>query len=239
MTLPLLPVQEGYDRWAPHYDDYDNAVIALEQPILTALLGPVSHLRVVDVGCGTGRHALPIAAQGAHVTGVDFSTGMLARLRTKLEHSDSAAASRLELIEHDIATGLPLADASFDLALCCLVLEHLPNLDEMLAELARVVVPGGRVVIADFHPEMFRRGLHARFRPGPEAEKLQIHGIDHTISDYVMASVRAGLEIVEMSEYRMDEATAACSPSASKYIGEPMLLTLVGRRGARVGDARR
>jgi ubiquinone/menaquinone biosynthesis C-methylase UbiE len=230
MTLPILPVQEGYDRWAPHYDDYDNAVIALEQPIVTALLGDVSNLRVVDVGCGTGRHALPMAALGARVTGVDFSTGMLGRLRAKLEHTDAAAASRLELIEHDIATGLALGDASFELALCCLVLEHLPNLDEMLAELARVVVPGGRVVIADFHPEMFRRGLHARFRPGPEAEKLQIHGIDHTISDYVMACVRAGLEIVEMAEYRMDQATAARSPSAGKYIGEPMLLTLVGRR---------
>lgn len=230
MTLPILPVQEGYDRWAPHYDDYDNAVIALEQPIVTALLGPVSELRVVDVGCGTGRHALRMAGEGAHVTGVDFSTGMLARLRAKLEHSDVAAAARLELIEHDIATGLPLGDRSFDLALCCLVLEHLPNLDWMLAELARVVVPGGRVVIADFHPEMFRRGLHARFRPGPDAEKVQIHGIDHTISDYVMSSVRAGLEIVAMSETCMDEATAARSPSASKYIGEPMLLTLVGRR---------
>jgi ubiquinone/menaquinone biosynthesis C-methylase UbiE len=230
MTLPILPVQEGYDRWAPHYDDYDNAVIALEQPIITALLGSVSGLRIADIGCGTGRHALPMVAQGAYVTGVDFSTGMLGALRAKLERSDLAAASRLDLIEHDIATGIPLADQSFDLALCCLVLEHLSNLDEMLAELARVVVPGGRVVIADFHPEMFRRGLHARFRPGPDAEKLQIHGIDHTISDYVMASVRAGLEIVEMAEYRMDEGTAARSPSASKYIGEPMLLTLVGRR---------
>lgn len=230
MTLPILPVQEGYDRWAPHYDDYDNAVIALEQPIVTALLGPVSELRVVDVGCGTGRHALRMVGEGAHVTGVDFSTGMLGQLRAKLEHTNIAAAQRLELIEHDIATGLPLGDRSFDLALCCLVLEHLPNLDWMFAELARVVVPGGRVVIADFHPEMFRRGLHARFRPGPDAEKLQIHGIDHTISDYVMASVRAGLEIVAMSETCMDEATAARSPSASKYIGEPMLLTLVGRR---------
>lgn len=229
-SLPILPVQEGYDRWAPHYDDYDNAVIALEQPIVTALLGDVAGLRVVDVGCGTGRHALRMVAEGAHVTGIDFSTGMLGVLRSKLERTDASAASRLELREHDLTYGLGLADASFDLALCCLVLEHLAKLDEMLRELARVVVPGGRIVIADFHPEMFRRGLHARFKPGPDAEKLQIHGIDHTISDYVMAAVRAGLEIVAMAEYCMDAATAERSPSAVKYIGEPMLLTLVGRR---------
>lgn len=226
-SLPILPVQEGYDRWAPHYDDYDNAVIALEQPIVTALLGDVSRLRVVDVGCGTGRHALRMVGEGARVTGVDFSTGMLGVLRAKLEQAGPAAAGRFEWIEHDLAQGLPFADASFDLALCCLVLEHVAKLDEMLVELARVVVPGGRVVIADFHPEMFRRGLHARFKPGPDAEKLQIHGIDHTISDYVMATLRAGLEIVAMAEYCMDAATAARSPSASKYIGEPMLLTLV------------
>jgi ubiquinone/menaquinone biosynthesis C-methylase UbiE len=227
-SLPILPVQEGYDRWAPHYDDYDNAVIALEQPIVTGLLGDVAGLRVVDVGCGTGRHTLRMVGEGAHVTGIDFSTGMLGVLRSKL--AATPGSGQLELIEHDLARGLPFADASFDLALCCLVLEHLARLDDMLTELARVVVPGGRIVIADFHPEMFRRGLHARFKPGPDAEKLQIHGIDHTISDYVMAAVRAKLEIVAMAEYCMDAATATRSPSASKYIGEPMLLTLVGRR---------
>lgn len=225
-----VPVQEGYDRWAPHYDDYDNAVIALEQPIVTRLLGRVAGLDVADIGCGTGRHALHMAEQGGRVTGVDFSTGMLGVLRTKLERTAPDAAGRLRLIEHDLGRGLPLPSASFDLALCCLVLEHLAALDTMLAELARVCRPGGRIVIADFHPEMFRRGLHARFRTAPTAEKLQIHGHDHTVSDYVMATVRAGLEIVEMAEYRMDADTAARSPSASKYVGEPMLLTLVARR---------
>ena len=229
-SLPILAVQDGYDRWAPHYDDYDNAVIALEHPIVARLLGDVSGLRVVDVGCGTGRHALRMVGEGGQVTGVDFSTGMLGVLRAKLERTDPASARRLDLIEHDLAHGLPLEDHIFDLALCCLVLEHVAKLDEMFVELARVLVPGGRIVIADFHPEMFRRGLHARFKPGPDAEKLQIHGIDHTISDYVMATIRAGLEIVSMAEYCMDEATAANSPSAGKYIGEPMLLTLVARR---------
>ena len=227
MTLPIVPVREGYDRWAPHYDGYDNAVIALEQPVVTRLIGAVAGARVVDVGCGTGRHALLMAEAGAEVTGVDFSTGMLDVLRAKL---GEPARGRLRLVEHDLRAGLPFADASFDLALSCLVLEHLPDLAGMFAELRRVCAPGGRVIVADFHPEMFRRGLHARFRPGEDQDKLQIEGVDHTISDYVMAAVKAGLEIVDMAEYLMDEATAARSPSASKYIGEPMLLTLACRR---------
>jgi malonyl-CoA O-methyltransferase len=229
-TPPILPVREGYDRWAPHYDDYDNAVIALEQPVVRALLGPVAGLRVVDVGCGTGRHALDMAAAGATVTGVDFSSGMLGVLRDKIGPREAGAGPALEIVEHDISTGLPFADASFDLALSCLTLEHLEPLDAMFAELARVCLPGGRVIVADFHPEMFRRGLHARFRAGAAAEKQQIHGVDHTISDYVMAALRAGLRITDMAEYCMDAKTAARSPSAAKYVGEPMLLTLACRR---------
>jgi malonyl-CoA O-methyltransferase len=224
-TLRVVGVQEGYDRWAPHYDDYDNALIALEQPVVTRLLGDVAGLRVADIGCGTGRHALALVEAGAQVTGVDFSSGMLDVLRRKLARTDAAA--RLELVEHDLHEPLPLPDAHFDVVLCCLVLEHLPELDVMASELRRITKPGGRVVLADFHPEMFRRGMHARFRPGDDAEKLQIHGIDHTISDYVMAVLGAGLTLTHMAEYRMDEATAARSPSASKYVGEPMLLTLV------------
>lgn len=227
MSLTKVPVREGYDAWAPHYDDYDNALIALEQAIVTALIaegGSLEGARVLDVGCGTGRHALGMARAGAHVTGIDFSAGMLEVLRAKLDDRDS-----LELIEGDIREGLPLPDAGFDLALCCLVLEHIQTLPQAMLELRRVCRPGGRVVIADFHPEMFRRGMHARFRAGPEAEKVQIEGVDHTISDYVMAALGAGLELVHMAEYCMDEATAARSRSASKYVGEPMLLTLVGR----------
>jgi malonyl-CoA O-methyltransferase len=230
MALPIVPVREGYDRWAPHYDDYDNAVIALEQPRVRELIGEVAGRKVVDVGCGTGRHALRMAAEGAVVTGVDFSSGMLEILRAKLDAQRRQGGElELELVEHDLSAGLPLAERSFDLALCCLVLEHLPRLDFMLAELARVCRPGGRVILADFHPEMFRRGLHARFRAGEGAQKVQIEGVDHTISDYVMAVLGAGLEIVDMAELCMDVDTAARSPSASKYLGEPMLLTMVCR----------
>lgn len=67
-----LPVRDGYDRWAEIYDDEDNPLILIEEPEVEALLGPVRGLRIADIGCGTGRHALRLAADGAIVTGVDF-----------------------------------------------------------------------------------------------------------------------------------------------------------------------
>src|SRR5213075_671083 len=70
-TGPLvLPTREGYDRWAEIYDGDGNPLIALEEPEVDQLLGDVAGLDLVDVGCGTGRHALRLAARGANVTGV-------------------------------------------------------------------------------------------------------------------------------------------------------------------------
>lgn len=218
-----IPTREGYDRWAAGYDAYDNPLIALEQPQVRAQIGTPTGLEVLDVGCGTGRHALWMAEHGASVTGVDFSNGMLGQLRAK-PNAD------VRVIEHDLTQGLPVDDASADLVTCCLVLEHVPALDPVFAEMARVCRPGGRIIVSDFHPEMLRRGYHARFREAPEGPKFQMQGEAHTVSDYVMAATRAGLSIAHASEHVMTEALAATSRSAKKWVGLPLLFVLACTR---------
>lgn len=218
-----LATREGYDRWAATYDTYDNPLIALEQPIVRERIGSPEHLDVLDVGCGTGRHAHWMARQGAQVTGVDFSDGMLEQLRGK-------DAPAIEVVAHDLSQGLPQADNIADLVTCCLVLEHLPELGLIFSEMARVARPGGRILISDFHPEMLRRGYHARFREAPEGPKFQMQGEAHTVSDYVMAASRAGLSIVHASEHTMTETLAATSRSAKKWVGLPLLFVLECRQ---------
>ena len=209
----------GYDLWAQQYDGYDNPLIALEQPIVRDLIGPASGLDVADIGCGTGRYALPLAAAGARVVGVDFSLGMLDVLRGK------DPPGSLRLVEHDLTAGIPLESDAFDLVLCCLVIEHIPEIDGMLRELARLCRQGGRLIISDLHPELIRRGFQARFHKTP-TEKVQIDGAYRPVADYVMAAVRAGLRIDRISEHLMDRETAERSPSATKWVDLPLLLLL-------------
>src|SRR5215210_1073976 len=100
-TSVVLPTREGYDRWSEIYDGDGNPLMMLEEPHVDRLAAPGPGLRICDVGCGTGRHALRMAGQGARVTGVDFSEGMLARARAK------AGAEKIEFVRHDLAQPLP------------------------------------------------------------------------------------------------------------------------------------
>jgi malonyl-CoA O-methyltransferase len=220
----VVPTAAGYDRWAEIYDAEDNPLVALEGPYVRQMLGEVRGLRVADLGCGTGRHALWLASEGADVTAVDFSVGMLGRARTK------AGWERVRLVEHDLNQTLPLAIGAFDRVLAALVLEHVPDLQGFFAECGRICAPDGYIVASTLHPAMLLRGIQAHFRDPRTGRDVCPAGVAHELSDYVMAALRAGLRIEELREHRVDAALAARSARAAKYRDWPMLLTLRLRR---------
>src|SRR6185295_7626510 len=100
--MEIVSTALGYDRWSEVYDSDENPLILLEEKHMPALVRNVAGLRVADIGCGTGRHALRLAAAGAQVTAVDFSQEMLNRARAK------PGAERVQFIQHDISGPLPL-----------------------------------------------------------------------------------------------------------------------------------
>jgi len=222
---PVVPTREGYDRWSEIYDDYPNPLIALEAPRVRELLGEVRGLDAVDVGCGTGRHALWLAEAGAEVTALDFSEGMLEQARAK------PGAERVRFLRHDLHEALPFPAERFDRAVSGLAIDHLTDPVALLIELARVLRPGGLAVVSIMHPAMFLRGTQARFVDPGSGELVVIENEQYAISDYVMGARRAGLELEHLSEHRCDEATAAGIPRAEKYVGWPMLLLLGLRSG--------
>lgn len=102
--------------------------------------------RVLDLGCGTGDLALA-AARTASVTGVDVSHRMLLRAREKASAAGGGWPA-LELVRGS-AFELPFADGRFDAAVSGFVLRNLDDLERALAELARVLRPGGRLAMVD------------------------------------------------------------------------------------------
>ncbi|HEX3448283.1 MAG TPA: methyltransferase domain-containing protein, partial [Isosphaeraceae bacterium] len=95
-------VSRGYNRWAAVYDHDLNPLPALEEPVFRAAVGDVRGLSVVDLGCGTGRHAIWLAGADALVTAIDFSEGMLTEARAK------PGADRVRFLTHDLHQPLPL-----------------------------------------------------------------------------------------------------------------------------------
>jgi ubiquinone/menaquinone biosynthesis C-methylase UbiE len=104
--------------------------------------------RVLDVGCGTGRVAVELAERGSRVWGVDPSAEMLAEAK--------ARAGRRVAFKRAAAESLPFRDGWFERAVLRLVVHHLDRASA-LPEVARVLAPGGRIVVATFRSEHFER----------------------------------------------------------------------------------
>ena len=193
-----LDIVPGYAKWAESYDDEDNPLIALEEPLVLELLGDVAGKDVLDAACGTGRYLLHLARAGAHVAGVDISPDMLAVARQRCAQAGLSA----DLREGELAR-LPYPKSSFDLAVCGLAFCHMPDLAPAAKELARVLRPGGRLIISDFHPFCLMIGWRTLFRR-PEATYCVRNHL-HLPQDYVSCLLEAGFELSALRESVIDE----------------------------------
>ena len=136
--------------------------------------------------------------------------------------------SALSILRQDITRPLALPAAAFDCVTCCLVLDHIDDLTALFRELGRICRPGGRILASVMHPALLLRGVQARFTDPETGRKIRPRSCSNRISDYLMAMLAAGLTLDHISEYAVDDALAARSANARKYLCWPMLLLLRG-----------
>ena len=188
----FLPVAAAYDRWSAFYDTYENPMVFAAGTVVAMRAANWADKDVFEFGCGTGRNLSVMKSAGARsVAGSDFSEGMLSVARAR----DASFA----LLRRDMSLPLPLAEASVDVVLFCLTLEHVADLVVPLKEAGRIVRPGGEIAVLEIHPYMSHSGVSAHFKDG--AEEVSMPAYPHQFSSYINAVSEAGLRLQGCREW--------------------------------------
>jgi ubiquinone/menaquinone biosynthesis C-methylase UbiE len=211
-SLELSPaersVHDGYSEWAATYDG-PNPMIELEESVVLPLLArlAVPGRAALDAACGTGRHAAVLNSHGCVTVGIDQSEAMLDIARSKLPRA---------LFERGDVQDMPFEDASFDLAVISLALCHLTDPTGAVVELARVLRPGGTLVIADPHPMGGILGGQAYYGGVTSGRTMTyVRNHRHSASTWLGAFRHAGLSVVNCIEAPFTDEQIAGDPSAA------------------------
>jgi SAM-dependent methyltransferase len=156
--MPPAPEDRVLSADQPRVNDYDVLAQAYTaenetslinayytRPAILALAGNVAGRRILDAGCGSGPLFAALRDRGAILAGFDSSAGMIEQARRRL--GDDA-----DLRVTELGSPLPFPDSAFDDVVAALVLHYLEDWGPALAELRRVLKPGGRLIVAVDHP---------------------------------------------------------------------------------------
>ena len=193
---PMTEVISAYDQWARTYETVENATRDLAATVLRQYPLYMHDRDVLETGCGTGFNTTYLAQQSRSVLAVDGSAGMLAQARARV------TAPQVQLLRYDLQHAWPLADASIDLVVCLLVLEHIADLHRFFQEAARVLRPGGEGFVCELHPFRQLQGRQAQFTEAKSGQVVLIPAYLHDVSEYVNASVQQGFALLRMDEWR-------------------------------------
>lgn len=205
-TDDLPEVARAYDHWAASYDADRNVTRDLDAQVLRRAPLAVAGRDVLELGCGTGKNTAWLAEHARSVVALDFSAGMLARARERL------GDSRVRFVRHDVREPWPVPDASVDVVIGNLVLEHVGDLAPIYAEATRVLRPRGQLWLCELHPERQRQGGQAHFTDAATGETVHVAAHRHTVGEYVNGGIAAGLVLRHLGEWLEDGAQGDAAP---------------------------
>jgi SAM-dependent methyltransferase len=228
-----VDTRTGYAVWSSSYDIEKNPLIAIEQPHVDALLAPLAVATALDVGAGTGRHAIRLARRGVRVTAIDQSPEMLAQARRAAQREGLTIDLRLGRIED----GLPFGADCFDVLICALMLCHVASLTQAMAEFFRVLQPGGFVLLTDFHPAAVIE-LEWRSRCERPGTAYLLPNNRATRSDYLRATTEAGFTIQTVIDVPIREVPEGFLLDSLRqaHAETPLCLIILAHKPAEVGE---
>lgn len=174
-------VADKFSRAATQYDKEANIQHCIATAALNNLPANIPH-KVLDVGCGTGRHTQSLFERGGEVTGVDIAQGMLAFARQSYPHLHFAQGS---------AEQLPVSESTFDWVFSSMALQWCSAPDQVAQEFYRVLNKGGQAELAIMLDGSFGELHKAR-------ELARLHPVNITMptaSQWLTAFLRAGFRV--------------------------------------------
>jgi len=188
-----MNVQQAYNDWALTYDTDRNLTRDLDAEVVRNTLAGQHCHTILEVGCGTGKNTAFLAQIGRHVRALDFSAGMIAQARAKLQ------LDNVTFTVADITQRWPGEDGSVELVTCNLVLEHVQDLFNVFSEASRVLAKNGRLFVCELHPFRQYQGTKANFQRGHT--KTEIPAFVHHLSDYTAAAENNRLVLASVKEW--------------------------------------
>lgn len=188
-----MNVQQAYDTWSETYDADDNVTRDLDHVVMVEMLAKRPFPAILELGCGTGKNTGLLAEIGERVTAVDFSPGMLAQAKEKI------TAPNVTFQVADITQPWPTPPAIFDLVTCNLILEHIEDLEFVMAQASRALKVGGLLFICELHPFKQYLGSQARFTHHEQTTFIPAY-VHHT-ADFLHAARQNGLTLRDLNEW--------------------------------------
>lgn len=220
---PIVDVQQGYGEWAKTYEQVvqDEMDIRLFNSLQTVTWA--NQQTILDLACGTGRIGLWLRTRThAAIDGVDITPEMMQQAQEKGVYRQ---------LSHASVTDTELNAASYDLCTQSLADEHLPDLQPLYEEVARITKAAGYFVIVGFHPFFLMAGIPTHYEPVPGQHKT-IRSYVHLMSDHVQAAYAAGWSLLEMHEGCIDDAWLQKKPKWQDYYGIPVSYAMVWQQSA-------
>jgi SAM-dependent methyltransferase len=217
----------GYDLWSASYDDQpDNLILSLDELLFSRLLNLVNveNAIVADIGCGTGRHWPRIlTGNPKRLVGFDVSRGMLTALNGKFPGAETY------LLRDESLN--PLESNTCDILISTLAIAHMPNLDSLFKEWARVLKPGGQILMTDFHPRALELGSRRSFTYN--GKKLAVKSFIYPVKLVLSKAQPMQFESVYFEELNVDESMKEyyerknAMPAYERFLGIPLIYGLI------------